>query len=65
VAALLGLGLTMLAETIVELVEYPIVYGSTAKAFDYYDTIADIGMTLVGAVVGSLTSWIRRSSGRW
>jgi hypothetical protein len=54
IAALLALGLTMTAECAVELVEYPLIFGTTAKAAAYYDTIADIGMTLVGAVVGSL-----------
>ena len=63
-AALLVIGLTMCAESLVELVEYPLVYGSTAKAVDYYDTIADIGMTLVGAFVGAATAYLSRSRER-
>jgi hypothetical protein len=54
----------MAAEALVELVEYPILFGSTATADAYYDTIADIGATLfgaaVGAVLGLATSVLRR-----
>lgn len=53
-SALLALVVTMAAESVVELVEYPILFGSSATASDYYDTIADIGTTLLGAVVGSV-----------
>ena len=51
----------MAAETAIELVEYPLVHGSTATTSDYYDTIADIGMTLVGAVLGSTSAWLSRN----
>ena len=49
-----ALVVTMAAESVVELLEYPILFGSTATAAAYYDTIADIGATLVGAAVGAL-----------
>ncbi|MDX6286706.1 MAG: hypothetical protein QOG53_2191 [Frankiales bacterium] len=48
----------MTAEAGVELVEYPLVHGSTATALAYYDTIADIAMTLAGASLGSMTAWL-------
>jgi hypothetical protein len=52
-AAGLGVVVTMAAEALVELVEYPLLYGDGATAAAYYDTVADIGATLVGAVVGA------------
>ena len=52
--AALAIVVTMAAESVVELVEYPILFGSTADASAYYDTIADIGATLVGAAVGAV-----------
>ena len=55
---------TMAAEAMVELVEYPLLYGDTATASSYYDTIADIGATFAGAlsaaVVAMLWSLARR-----
>ena len=55
---------TMAAESVVELLEYPILFGSTATANAYYDTIADIGVTLVGAIAGAVlglaTTLVRR-----
>jgi hypothetical protein len=53
VSAGLALVVTMAAEAMVELVEYPLLYGDDASARAYYDTIADIGATLVGAVLGA------------
>jgi len=51
-----GLTITMAAEALVELVEYPLVYGDGAKPTAYYDTIGDIGITLVGAVAGAVAA---------
>lgn len=53
-AAALALVVTMAAEALVELVEYPVLYGAKATARSYYDTVADIGATLGGALVGAL-----------
>ena len=44
---------TMAAEAMVELLEYPLVFGDAATAKSYYDTIADIGATFAGAVVAA------------
>lgn len=58
-AMLAGVVATMAAEAMVELVEYPLVFRSTATAVVYYDTIADIGLTLVGALIGSTAGLVR------
>jgi uncharacterized membrane protein YjdF len=57
-AASLGVVVTMAAEALVELVEYPLLYGDGATAAAYYDTIADIGATLVGAVLGAVIALV-------
>ena len=44
---------TMAAESLVELLEYPVLYGDGASETAYYDTIADIGATLAGAMIGA------------
>jgi uncharacterized membrane protein YjdF len=68
-SAALALVVTMAAEAVVELLEYPILFGSTANAGAYYDTIADIGATLVGAalgaVLGLIATRLRRRPTRW
>jgi len=51
---LFALGVVALAELLVELVEYPLLYGADAHARAYYDTIADMAATLVGGGVGVL-----------
>ena len=55
-----ALTVTMAAEAMVELVEYPILYGDSATAQNYYDTIADIGATFVGAIVGAVLGLVGR-----
>ena len=40
---LFALGVVALAELLVELVEYPLLYGADAHARANYDTIADLG----------------------
>ncbi len=54
VAFALALGLTSTAEILVELFEYPVVYGSHVHLTAYYDTLADMASTVVGAVVGGI-----------
>lgn len=51
--ALLAIGLTSFAEVAIEVLEYPILYGDTASAQAYYDTIADLAATLAGALTGT------------
>ena len=53
VAAGAAIVVTMAAEALVELLEYPLLYGDGASETAYYDTIADIGATLAGAIVGA------------
>ncbi len=48
--AVLGLGVAMTAEAVVEIVEYAF---RIAHATAYYDTIADLAATLAGALVGA------------
>ncbi len=50
----LALAITMAAEALVELAEYPLLYGHDATLPAYYDTIADIGATFAGAILGTL-----------
>jgi hypothetical protein len=47
---------TMAAEALVELVEYPLLYADGVSRTAYYDTIGDIGLTLAGAVVGAVVA---------
>jgi hypothetical protein len=49
----LAVGVVALAELLVELVEYPLLYGADAHAAAYYDTVADMAATLVGGVAGA------------
>ena len=51
--AALAVGTTMTAETLVELVEYPLLYSGRPHASAYWDTLADLAATLAGAVVGA------------
>jgi hypothetical protein len=64
-ALLFALGVVALAELLVEVVEYPLLYGADAHAHAYYDTIADLAATLVGGILGVLLMLVapaRRSS---
>ncbi|MDO8187071.1 hypothetical protein Q5424_19590 [Conexibacter sp. JD483] len=51
--AVLGLGVAMTAETVVELAEYAF---RIAHATAYYDTIADLAATLAGALAGAVAA---------
>jgi hypothetical protein len=48
--AVVGLGVAMTAEAVVEIAEYAF---RIAHATAYYDTIADLAATLAGALVGA------------
>ena len=52
--AILAIAVTMAVASVLEIGEYPVLYGASADATAYYDTIADVASTLVGAVVGAL-----------
>jgi hypothetical protein len=50
----LALAVTMAAEALVELAEYPLLYAHHIDVTAYSDMIADIGATLAGAIAGTL-----------
>ena len=50
--AALAIGVTSAAEIGVEIVEYPVLHRD-ADVTAYYDTIADLVVTMVGAIIGT------------
>lgn len=61
-----AVGLTMIAEAINELAEWRLIRGADAEASAYYDLVADLGTTPLGALLGAamalwLMQWRRRS----
>jgi hypothetical protein len=65
-ALALAIGSASAAEILIELVEYPLLYSDKFHASAYYDTLADMASTLVGAVVGAVAGvyLVRRRSAR-
>jgi hypothetical protein len=60
----LAIAVTMGAEALVELIEYPLMYSDHFHTTAYFDTVADIADTLAGAVLGgaiAITLPLRRS----
>jgi len=51
--ALLALAVTALAEILIEIAEYPLLYRDDAHVSAYYDTIADMAATMFGGLVGT------------
>jgi uncharacterized membrane protein YjdF len=51
--AALAIGATATAELLIELVEYPLLYADEPHPSAYYDTLADLADTMVGAVAGA------------
>ena len=49
-----AVGLTMVAEAINELLEWRFIRGAAATREAYYDVVADLGTTLVGATAGAV-----------
>jgi hypothetical protein len=66
VAAALAVGVVMIGEAMVELVEYPLKYSGDPNLTAYFDTIADLANSLAGAIAGSAvgTLLVRRYSRR-
>jgi hypothetical protein len=52
VAAALAVGIVMVGEALVELVEYPLLYSGDPNVTAYFDTLADLASSLVGGVIG-------------
>ncbi|HUR51434.1 MAG TPA: hypothetical protein VMZ11_04860 [Mycobacteriales bacterium] len=63
-AAVLGFLVTMAAEAMVEMAEYPLLFEGDANAQSYYDTVGDITASFIGALAGLVlalaTTWVRR-----
>jgi hypothetical protein len=53
VAAALAVGIVMVGEALVELVEYPLQYSDDPNLTAYFDTLADLASSLVGGVIGT------------
>jgi hypothetical protein len=53
VAAALGVGLVMVGEALVELVEYPLLHSDDPNLSAYFDTLADLASSLIGSVIGA------------
>jgi len=53
VAAALAVGIVMVGEALVELVEYPLLYSDDPNLTGYFDTLADLASSLVGGVIGA------------
>ena len=63
VAAALAVGIVMVGEALVELVEYPLLYSDDPNLTAYFDTLADLASSLVGGFIGAgagLTYRLRR-----
>lgn len=52
--ATVAIGVAMIGEVLIEVAEYALLY-RTPPDTAYYDTIADLASTFVGAVLGGLT----------
>jgi hypothetical protein len=52
-AFILAVALVSTAELVVELVEYPLLYADHFHHSAYYDTLADMANSIVGAVAGA------------
>lgn len=53
-----AVGVTLVAEIVVELAEYVVFYRDDATVEEYYDTLADLAASLVGALAGAAASQI-------
>jgi|SRR5215213_9557157 len=53
IAAVLAVGMVMVGEALVELVEYPLRYGDDPNLTAYFDTLADLASSLVGGLIGA------------
>jgi multisubunit Na+/H+ antiporter MnhE subunit len=51
-AAVFAVGIVMIAEALVEMVEYPLMYSDDPNLSAYLDTLSDLANSLAGAVVG-------------
>jgi hypothetical protein len=64
-AFVLAVSLVCTAELVLELVEYPLLYGDHFHYSAYYDTLADMANSIVGALAGAIAATLvslRRSA---
>jgi hypothetical protein len=52
-AFVIAVGVVSTAEIILELVEYPLLYADKFHYSAYYDTLADMASSVVGAIIGA------------
>ena len=59
---MVAVSLVSTAELILELIEYPLLYADHFHYSAYYDTLADMANSLVGAILGAAVavSLVRR-----
>ena len=50
---LVAVVVTAIAEILIEVAEYPLLYAGSVHASSYYDTIVDLATTLVGGLAGA------------
>jgi len=55
-AVVLAVSLVCTAELVLELLEYPLLYADHFHHSAYYDTLADMANSIVGAVVGAVVA---------
>ena len=55
-AFVLAVSLVSTAELVLELIEYPLLYADHFHYSAYYDTLADMANSLVGAVLGAVVA---------
>lgn len=56
VAVVLSVSVVSTAELVLELIEYPLLYANHFHHSAYYDTLADMANSVVGACVGALAA---------
>jgi Prokaryotic diacylglycerol kinase len=52
-AFVIAVGVVSIAEIVLELVEYPLLYADKFHYSAYYDTLADMASSVVGAIIGA------------
>jgi hypothetical protein len=63
-AFVLAVGVVCTAELVLELVEYPVMYADKFHASAYYDTLADMANSVVGALIGATAGALVLRRGR-
>jgi multisubunit Na+/H+ antiporter MnhE subunit len=58
VAFVLAVSLVSTAEFVLELIEYPLLYADQFPHSAYYETLADMASSIVGAIVGGVVAAI-------